>query len=68
MDAQGWRAIETAPLDGSDVLLFSTIEGQDVGRWEVTYAAGHEWMDAQGYSIYGVTHWMPLPPPPDKET
>lgn len=66
MDAQGWRPIETAPKDGSPVLLFSTSEGQDVGSWEVTYDAGHEWMDAQGYSIYDVTHWQPLPPPPTK--
>lgn len=63
-EAQAWRPIETAPKDGSLVLLFSVTEGQDVGHWEVTYAEGFEWMDAQGYSISGVTHWMPLPPSP----
>lgn len=59
----GWQDISTAPKDGTRVQLYSVTEGQDVGRWEPEYAPVG-WMDAQGYTIWGVTHWKPLGPPP----
>lgn len=60
----GWRDISTADKGAGWMLLFSTSEGQDVGRWEPTYGVDGDWMDAQGYTIWNVTHWQPLPPAP----
>ena len=66
-----WQPIETAPKDGTVIILF---DGKSVwaGRW-----IGHSyypWVAIDNH-IYGprglkakdVTHWMPLPPPPTDE-
>jgi hypothetical protein len=61
-----WQPIETAPMDGSVVI---------VGGYEPLYAGGDEWRSSHArYNSYGVwecglvwvtpTHWMPLPEPP----
>jgi len=70
-----WQPIETAPQDGSWVLLCG-------GRW----ACDNDWLppvavaqwEGQGFCAYwsaavpdqdaaydSPTHWMPLPPPPE---
>lgn len=66
-----WRPIETAPKDGSDMLLWcSNSEPRIVqGRW--AEFGGEGWW---GFSesllsdivgqIEDATHWMPLPSPP----
>lgn len=61
--AAAWQDISTAPKD-RHVLLFSSSEGQDVGRWEPSYGVDGDWMDAQGYTIWNVTHWQSLPTTP----
>lgn len=71
MDAQGWQPIETAPKDGTPVLvhapggctqwkLHTTLW---ICRWD------GRWVEAGGeeYTTCEPTHWMPLPPPPDKD-
>lgn len=73
---QGWRPIESAPRDGTMVLLFFTAwgsrgpDGRDnppdskghtyIGRWD-----GSDWTDGEA-GFYGreCTHWRPLPAPP----
>jgi hypothetical protein len=74
-DASGWQPIETAPRDGTEVLL---TDGEDVGGgfWDsekLSFAkrSGPGWfweMDRadlpSARKIIGITHWMPLPPPP----
>ncbi len=64
----GWRPIETAPRDGTHILVFGPSNSKnktymDVcawpnnwdGMWPVAYMA---------YAAGEPTHWMPLPSPP----
>ena len=57
-----WQSIETAPRDGTDVLVWCGgamfIACMDVGRW---------FFDRTDHSVKPLpTHWMPLPPLPKK--
>lgn len=67
-EAPGWRPIETAPRDGTNILLLTAggvVEGYwQWGDWsqsviECSY-------DEAGGPVFGCrpTHWMPLPPAP----
>lgn len=75
----GWQPIESAPRDGTEVLVFGRFAGEISGihaEHEYGIAAfingasdfqGFEWA-AIGGDTYEVwccpTHWMPLPAPP----
>lgn len=75
-----WRPIETAPSDGTAVLLyvppdeFGEVDPICVGYWErPDYNSKEEWVyGPNGYEHYfrsyagKPTHWMPLPKPPSK--
>lgn len=69
----GWRPIETAPKDGTDVLLhvdwqpltvigFYGTRTEDEATWRVAWdhAAVRDGYDEP-------THWQPLPAPPSQE-
>ena len=57
-----WQPIETAPTDGTDVLVTSTD-----GAWVlIGYCRGGSWMYGEERDI-SPTHWMPLPEPPEKK-
>jgi hypothetical protein len=77
----GWQTTDTAPRDGTEVILATVIDGfvyeePATGRW-----TGRTWEPSwQGRSVieyqddFGTdwqsfapqpTHWMPLPPAPD---
>jgi len=70
MNKMNWQPIETAPKDGTDLLLFyPSSDGEapfiDVNRWL-------DWpreMNAYSWTTGGVnpTHWMPMPEPPKDE-
>jgi hypothetical protein len=68
-----WQPIETAPKDGTVVLLF--VPGDDDCREDCWITAswdglmGGVWMDnARGeWWGFGPSHWMPLPPPPKEQ-
>lgn len=72
-----WQPIETAPRDGSGIIVIDmTAEAPEAGMgyW---YQAGNMWScidpkpgegidqaTIQAITWAGPTHWMPLPPPP----
>lgn len=60
-----WQKIETAPKDGTNVLLFF---GNSDSRVRVSEAwwDGRAWTDdIGGFVEQVITHWMPLPPQPE---
>jgi hypothetical protein len=68
-EAAGWRPIETAPKDGTHILMWRPSKAGAVVKeawWQTDSPfgpgwGGHGWM----YSTWlQPTHWMPLPPPP----
>jgi len=65
-----WQPIETAPRDGTKVLLLSQI-GIFVGSYD-TYDVWGRWalelsISGDGVDQECITHWMPLPKPPESE-
>jgi hypothetical protein len=72
----GWRPIETAPKDGTAVLLFRQVGPWSVrgwGRW-VRLAGVEGWLSYGFYDppgnlgLAGPSHWAPIinaPPPPE---
>lgn len=71
--AAAWRPIETAPKDGTPVLLFvpdedfDPITGVEVGVWEsATRYAAEGWF-IQGYpAVSPPTHYRPIGPLPEE--
>lgn len=61
-DEAGWQPIESAPKDGSDVLLSSPHWHGDVvvGCWSF-----EGWRDREDSDKLEPTHWMPLPAAPE---
>jgi Protein of unknown function (DUF551) len=76
-EESGWIPVEERmPEPGVYVLVWSTWENQDpsiaeycpdrpdcIEGEEVTYWRN----DGEGMGVFGVTHWMPLPSPPQTE-
>lgn len=71
----GWQPIETAPRDGSAILVVEAAKPEHPYLWEKRYQAVHEasfedgqWSDGCCSPLenkyFHVTHWMPLPPAP----
>lgn len=68
----GWRTIDSAPKDGTRILLGGATAGPTVriGAWGggryLGARKGYEqgWIDHPGHSC-DPTHWRPLPPPPE---
>lgn len=61
-----WLPIETAPRDGTEVLLWADHSHYMFKRYH--HVVGHYnhgwWMAAPGRECLEATHWMPLPDPP----
>lgn len=57
-----WRAIDSAPKDGTRVLVASHDFIVTAEFW--VYEGTGLWRDDNGESLPQPTHWMPLPPPP----
>lgn len=56
-----WQPIETAPRDGTWILVY--VNGTVTNAF---FYLGH-WDDGDYFSRMEPTHWMPLPEPPDEE-
>lgn len=73
-EGDGWRPIETAPKDGTPMLLGAYGHNSWVGYWcgdkTDTRTGMTAWVDGSRdrdellYTIDWPTHWMPLPAPP----
>lgn len=70
-----WHPIETAPTDGTPILLYSPEGHTGLGYLEASRYSEHlsgnaAWSRADervflgGYRPRDATHWMPLPEPP----
>ena len=63
-DVHGWQPINTAPMDGSAVLLWPW-NGMVAGDARMGSWNGYSWDDGDFHDDMGdMTHWMPLPSPP----
>ena len=65
-----WQPIETAPKDGTNILLVNRRGLMATGLW-MAGIRGRGWFlrggtkpDTFFNDHHGPTHWMPLPPPP----
>jgi hypothetical protein len=59
-----WREIESAPKDGTYLLL---CEAYDDGSWNMVVGRWDGgWWSKEPFP-HEPTHWMPLPPPPTQE-
>lgn len=54
------RPIDTAPTDGTRLLLFIIYEGWEFGRWNNCLKI---WQDFSYHELFP-THWLPLPASP----
>lgn len=74
-EAMGWQPIETAPKDGTAVLVANK-NGAWIAKYEPVYQSGYRpenpWFSlmlnhdhVRKGKPYAPTHWMPLPPPPN---
>lgn len=71
-DVKGWLPIETAPKDGTRVKLLTQGGKEDIGYWS-NYPRYNpddlpgEWSTEFGNCDTPITHWMPVPEPPDRK-
>lgn len=67
---EGWQPIDTAPKDGTPILVFGPYEV--AGRVNVVKWYCNSWAvttDEYGWErVSYATHWQPLPSPPATET
>ncbi len=72
--ADGWRDIESAPKDGTRILLFATKWSSDpifTAHWSCFRDSPEKdnWLDDRGSFMdhREPSHWMPIPSPPAEE-
>ena len=65
-----WKPIETAPRDGTQILVEDLSVACIVAWWSSMHSA-FVWIhpdlcQSEGTAYLNPTHWMPLPPPPER--
>ena len=69
LKAGGWQPIETAPKDGTWILVYTPENEEFKGGHSVATWAMNTWIyDGMCPEEWPPTHWMPLPQPPQGET
>jgi hypothetical protein len=70
-----WQPIETAPMDGTLILLWPYIDFGAPGEKDFSYVAAgffsdewENWYDLNSQELFNPTHWMTLPVPPAEKT
>lgn len=67
----GWRPIETAPKDGTAVLVylapFEPMQGSYIATYDAWFVGARSIIGKQLGDAYTPTHWMPLPAPPEPD-
>jgi hypothetical protein len=68
-----WQPIETAPKDGTDIMLFEPSYGCVIAYWGIAPAGTddtEQWLesyiDERLFKSQPPTHWMPLPKSPSE--
>lgn len=63
----GWRPIETAPKDGSEILLGHPDGSMAVGWWREARSHGRVagWSDGDDFAMTWPSHWKPKPAAPE---
>ena len=59
-----WQPIETAPKDGTRIIVADARNVWCNVSWEKMKRAPDRWAAVFGPIPIEPTHWMPLPPPP----
>jgi len=64
--AQTWQPIESAPKDGTFVLVIDSEYGDHSGAFVARYTEAFSgcWLTSHTPHVVCPTHWMPLPTPP----
>ena len=62
VEASGWQDTNTAPKDGTEVLLINASGIYAVGHWDEMEWAGNA--QACWFPMTDATHWQPLPARP----
>jgi hypothetical protein len=74
---EGWRGIESAPKDGTNILVWKPETSRQAQATEAWFCRPYEgasdaqgwWQTGRGMIPQGIpgtpTHWMPLPPAPE---
>lgn len=75
-EANAWQPIETAPRDGTKILVFTHRENVEISKWFESYFDEYEPVEGteyfrkvrrkytEGWNSNTPTHWRPLPAPP----
>ena len=60
-----WISVKDRLPENADRVLVSQGEVDDVEIAYYFHGFGWKMLDSEWHNIYGVTHWMPLPKPPE---
>lgn len=61
-----WKPINTAPIDGTSVLVYARKRKGGFRITEATNPTGQQWW-SKGIGTVKPTHWMSIPTPPPAE-
>lgn len=76
-EPQGWQPADTAPKDGTRILVFCLHGGIEISEWFELWWDKYEEagdgmfrkervLSADGWNSNAFSHWMPLPKPPEQ--